>query len=131
MPILRMKLILKVSLQDHRDWFFLFGDNELRQGYGGQAAVMRGEPNAIGIITKKFPSMQPAAFYTDTDLMRWEQVNAKAFAKIESHLQHEGFIVIPTAGLGTGRARLFAKAPGIAKTLKTIISKWEEDFPCQ
>ncbi len=31
---------------------FVFGDNVEREGFGGQAAAMRGEPNAIGVATK-------------------------------------------------------------------------------
>tara|TARA_Y100000034_G_scaffold87336_1_gene104761 strand:- start:4060 stop:4287 length:228 start_codon:yes stop_codon:yes gene_type:complete len=44
---------------------YLFGDNFIRKGYGGQAKEMRGEPNAYGIVTKRFPSMDKKAFLTD------------------------------------------------------------------
>ena len=35
---------------------FVFGDNLLQRGTKGQAAI-RGEPNAVGVPTKRAPSM--------------------------------------------------------------------------
>lgn len=45
----------------------LFGDNLERRGFGGQAASMRGEPNAIGIPTKKSPTYKDEAFFSDDE----------------------------------------------------------------
>jgi hypothetical protein len=36
---------------------FLFGDNLVKRGRAGQAAVMRGMPNCVGVPTKKYPSI--------------------------------------------------------------------------
>ena len=33
---------------------YVFGDNLLRKGLGGQAKEMRGEPNTLGIVSKKY-----------------------------------------------------------------------------
>ena len=44
---------------------FLFGDNLARWGLGGQAKEMRGEPNAHGITTKRFPGIDHKDFFSD------------------------------------------------------------------
>ncbi|KKL05458.1 hypothetical protein LCGC14_2605850, partial [marine sediment metagenome] len=49
--------ITRQMLRDEPDTLFVFGDNMQRRGLGGQAFAMRGEPNAVGIPTKIFPSM--------------------------------------------------------------------------
>ena len=46
----------------HRDRLFVFGDNDARRGLAGQAAI-RGEPNAIGLATKRSPSHVAHAYY--------------------------------------------------------------------
>ena len=73
---------------------------------------MRGEPNCVGIPTKKFPSSRDDAFFTD---LEFEQNKAAIDHAIE-HLFHriskaEQTIVIPAGGLGTGRAQLESRAP--------------------
>lgn len=45
---------------------FVFGDNMKRYGKGGQA-VIRDEPNAFGVATKRHPSMYDWAFFSDKD----------------------------------------------------------------
>ncbi len=65
--VVTMKWITRSFVRDHHDRIFLFGDNLTRQGYGGQAAAMRGEPNAVGIPTKKLPSDREAAFFSDEE----------------------------------------------------------------
>lgn len=49
----RMRHISRAYVRANRDKLFLFGDNLERRGFGGQAAAMRAEPNAVGIPTKK------------------------------------------------------------------------------
>jgi len=49
MPILYQDQIKRDDLRAHPDRIYLFGDNVARQGRGGQAKEMRGEPNALGI----------------------------------------------------------------------------------
>ena len=59
----RMRNISRAYVRANRDKLFLFGDNLERRGFGGQAAAMRGEPNAVGIPTKKKPSYAGDAFF--------------------------------------------------------------------
>ena len=107
---------LKIEIRDHisrediraeKDKIFLFGDNLKGQGYGGQAKEMRGEENAVGIPTKKFPNNNPSAFFSDKELA----ANVKAIDKAFDRIPLGKIIVIPKAGLGTGLAELQEKAP--------------------
>jgi len=50
-------------LREHPDHIFVFGDNRLRQGHGG-AAALRDHPNTYGFITKKLPNNEDSSFYT-------------------------------------------------------------------
>jgi len=111
-----LEYITRLTVQDNPDKIFLFGDNLLEKGFGGQAAAMRGEPNAIGIPTKKLPFNNSAAFFDDKEFEENKKYIDEAFAKIPK----DKIIVIPTAGLGTGRAKLDKKAP---KTFAYLQSK--------
>ena len=48
------------------DYLFIYGDNDVKNGKGGQA-IIRDLPNTAGIPTKKYPNNNPASFYTDAD----------------------------------------------------------------
>ena len=56
-------IITKEYLRNHLNHIFVFGDNTIRRGYGG-AAALRDEPNTYGFITKKFPDNEVSSFYT-------------------------------------------------------------------
>lgn len=108
----RMRFIIRETVRANRHKLFLFGDNLERRGYGGQAAAMRGEPNAIGIPTKKSPSYKPGAFFTDLEFEQNKDVIDAAFAEVTRAVTDSiRAIVIPSKGLGTGRAQLNTKAP--------------------
>ena len=99
--------ITREDLKKNPKKVYLFGDNLLGQGFGGQAKEMRGEPNAIGIPTKKKPTMEADAFMTDKELVENKKAIDKAFDKIPDGAT----VVIPKAGLGTGLAKLNTSAP--------------------
>ncbi|MFN0278933.1 MAG: hypothetical protein ACKVRN_10055 [Pyrinomonadaceae bacterium] len=107
-----MKWISRSFVRDHRNHIFLFGDNLARRGFGGQAAAMRGEPNAVGIPTKKHPSNNEDAFFTDAEFEQNKAAIDRAFERLR-HISttREQIIVIPADGLGTGRAQLESRAP--------------------
>lgn len=106
--------ITRAMLKAEPDTLFVFGDNLQRRGFGGQAKEMRGEPNAVGIPTKKTPSMHPDAFLKDSDWADWSLAAAHDFNRLRDH---DGLIVWPSAGIGTGLARLNETAPKIWKSL--------------
>jgi len=101
------KFISREDVRNNIDKIYLFGDNLIEKGFGGQAKEMRGEPNAIGIPTKKLPSMSSSSFFTDKEFEENKIAIDKAFAQIPKGKT----IVIPKDGLGTGLASLKEKAP--------------------
>jgi hypothetical protein len=57
------KMISREWLKNNQDCIFVFGDNTIRDGYGG-AALLRDEPNSYGFVTKKYPDNRNESFYT-------------------------------------------------------------------
>ena len=110
--IVTMNWITRSFVRTHRDRIFLFGDNLTQRGFGGQAAAMRGEPNTVGIPTKKLPSNCEAAFFTDEDFEQNKEAIDPAFERLyRMSSPAEQIVVVPADGLGTGRAQLGTRAP--------------------
>ena len=108
----RRQFITREYVRANRDKLLLFGDKLERRGFGGQAAAMRGEPNAIGIPTKKSPSYRDDAFFSDDEFEQNKASIDAAFAEIMRAITDSiRVIVIPSDGLGTGRAQLERRAP--------------------
>ena len=101
------KNISRDDLKNNPDKIFLFGDNLIHKGLGGQAKVMRGEKNAIGIPTKKYPSMHDTSFFSDDEFHLNRFHIDRAFDSIPKGV----VVVIPLSGLGTGLAELPFRAP--------------------
>lgn len=91
---------------------YAFGDNLARRGRAGQATI-RGLPNAVGICTKHYPSMDREAFFTDDDAAYVRPHLEAAFARLRQHLLAGGDVVWPADGIGTGLAQLPRRAPQI------------------
>lgn len=104
-----------LTLRENPDKVYLFGDNLEGVGKGGQA-VVRGEPNAIGIPTKKGPKSDEGAYFNDADLKANKEAIDAAFNKIPD----EATVVIPKDGLGKDLAN---KAP---KTFEYLKEKLDE-----
>lgn len=110
--VVTKKRITRSFVREHRNHIFLFGDNLVGKGFGGQAAAMRGEPNCVGIPTKKFPSSRDDAFFTDLEFEQNKAAIDHAFDFLFHKISKaEQTIVIPADGLGTGRAQLESRAP--------------------
>ena len=108
----RTRFITREYVRANPDKIFLFGDNLEQRGFGGQAAAMRGEPNAVGIPTKKSPKLSPDAFFTDDEFEQNKSAIDLAFAMLaEAVTDSTRSIVVPSDGLGTGRAQLKERAP--------------------
>ena len=120
MPLLYQKRILREHLQANPEVFFVFGDNVERRGLKGQAAAMRGMPNALGICTKWRPSNDPAAFFSDD---RWEEIQPILERDLEpviKALKAHRIVVWPKDGIGTGLSRLPQKAPQVWEALEEV-----------
>ena len=112
--------IYRSDLELNPDAYYCFGDNDMREGLGGQAAHMRGERNAIGIRTKKAPDDRDISFYKDDEYdENCRKINSD-FHKVEAKLDDGHVVVIPTEGFGTGLSDLKNRAP---RTLHYIESK--------
>lgn len=121
MPIRTQKWITRDDLMTHRDWLFVFGDNMEGIGLGGQAKEMRYETNAVGIPTKWRASNEPSAYFSDADLPAVRGLIERRFDRLTRYLERGGVVVLPEAGLGTGRARLATKAPKILAMINAQI----------
>lgn len=106
--------------QRRNDLTFVFGDNLKRVGMGGQA-VIRYEQNAIGVATKRMPSMAAAAFFSEHSENDLEDV-IDDLSKVWQALEKGATVVIPVTeegkpSLGLERAELPRRAPSIYQTI--------------
>ena len=125
MPVIFMSSITREFVRSHPTWLFVFGDNLAKKGLGGQAREMRGEPNAVGIATKRSPSMNSDAFFSDSDIHNVIIMGAikDSFRILEFHLLSGDVVVIPKNGVGGGLANLPVNAPLIDTFIKDSIER--------
>ena len=116
MPLIAQQWITRNDLRNNRSRFYVFGDNVQRSGFARQAKEMRGERNAIGVVTKWAPSMDPRAFFDDT-------AACKMLVERDLHLVQQALdlgctVVIPSDGIGTGLSRLQQCAPNLDRFIQ-------------
>jgi len=90
---------------------YLFGDNDIREGLGGQAKEMRGEPNTVGISTKKLPKNTPDAFKTDSELAGNQKIITQDIDKAIEIWGSGNYDKVMIPPIGIGLAKLQEKAP--------------------
>ena len=102
---------------------FVYGDNMIRLGKGGQA-IIRDEPNAHGIATKRLPSSNTDSFFSDKTDEAYVILNDVLDLLSLSRTEYENFdtIVLPAAGLGTGLSEMPKRSPKLFKWLHETIS---------
>lgn len=123
MPVLFQRIIVRSDLHANRNALYLFGDNEERRGMGGQAKEMRGEPNALGVRTKRAPGMNERAFWSDDDYDRCVSMIEEDFGRAFRALWAGKVIVLPSDGIGTGYAELPVRAPRVYKAVVDKIGR--------
>ena len=97
---------------------FVFGDNLIGKGTAGQAAI-RYMPNTVGIPTKRLPSMAPNAFFSDQPDEAYALLRQLSML---AYIHTQGTqIAFPSAGLGTGMARMETKSPRLFNLMNEII----------
>lgn len=109
MPVLFQKIIRREDLRRNPDVLYVFGDNMMRKGMGGQAGAMRGEPNAVGVVTKTSPSQCFSPMTADV-LAQKRQID-RDMSPLYAHVNKGGVVVWPSDGIGTGLADLENKSP--------------------
>ena len=98
------------DLRCNKNSLFVYGYNDIKKGKKGQA-IIRDEPNAIGIPTKKYPSLYNHSFYTDTEFeLNKKKIDNAIELLLEKSINYD-YIVFPKDGLGTGLAKMDTKAP--------------------
>lgn len=99
------------------DKIFVFGDNLVGRGKGGQA-VIRDEINSFGVPTKRLPSMNEGSFFSD----RQDEGESLLYSLRSLYkMGRTHVIVFPEAGLGTGRALMKAKSPILWNEMCSIL----------
>lgn len=121
MPVITQKIIFREDLRANPGVLYVFGDNDMRKGLGGQAAEMRGEPNAVGIRTKWAPSADAGAFFSDDDFDRIVEMIDEDLDRVYDHVSRGGLVVFPMDGIGTGLAMLELHAPRVLDYLNEKI----------
>ena len=126
MILIRQKYIFREDMKANTHLLYLWGDNEMRVGSGGQAKEMRGEPNGIGIRTKRKPLSDFDAYWDDQHYDLQKEMLDQDFQTVNDALgYHNGILiyrdlVLPLDGIGTGFAQLPERAP---KTLAYLNMK--------
>ena len=125
---------MKVEIQ--KEWYsveqclanpnklYIFGDNALRVGKGGQAQIRDCE-NSYGIATKATPSMDKAAFFSDKPDQTEIVFNdiKELYEFYTSDKKHTiDTIVFPADGLGTGLSEMPTRSPKMFKWIHETIS---------
>lgn len=121
MPLIFQDRITRKDLQSCPSVLWAFGDNEARAGRGGQAKECRGEPNAVGVATKRSPSQAESAFWSDDDFVRCAMVIDTDMAPLFDHIRQGGTVVFPKAGIGTGLSELPARAPRLMEHIRARV----------
>jgi hypothetical protein len=119
------RIINRSELRANPKTLYLFGDNDVRKGLGGQAREMRNEPNAIGISTKKLPATSEQSYKTDAELESNKTIITndinKAIAAWDSGKYNK--LVIPP--MGVGLAELPTRAPQTYEFLQQELQRLE------
>jgi len=112
------------DVSKNRNKIFVFGDNNLGFGKGGQA-IIRDQRNAIGLRTKKAPNNDLKSFYTDKEYDDNIYRIGQDIKKIKN-LEDKGHIIVfSNGGYGTGLARLKQKEP---LTFKYLCDELKNNF---
>ena len=102
---------------------FVFGDNMLRYGKGGQA-IIRDLPNTLGIATKRAPRTDEFAYFSDADDEMDAMLQDIRKLWLISRCNVFTHIVFPTKGIGTGMAHMKSKSPMLYKMMKNKLETY-------
>ena len=110
-------------------FIWVFGDNLKGFGMGGQA-IIRNEPNAVGIPTKRTPDNGPTAFFDDGNTADWLALIMKT--RYVEELIRKQRVVIPVTSeqrisLGCGLANLPYHGPLMYAFLERWMQQMMED----
>lgn len=104
------------------EWLFVYGDNDSHIGCASQA-VIRNAKNAVGIPTKKYPSLRNISFYNDDEYDHNIRQIDKAIQHIIDISSNYKYVVFPEDGIGTGLSQLKSRAPKTYDYLELAIQR--------
>ena len=119
------RIILKAEVQKNRKTLYVFGDNDTRKGLGGQAKEMRGEPNAIGVTTKKYPSNDESSFKLDAELEANKKAITADINKVIAEWNTGKYTNVVVPQIGVGMAKLPTRAPKTFAFLQQELARLE------
>ena len=132
MPLKFVKKYSRQDIRDNPDWLYVFGDNLVGKGFGGQAREARGELNTIGIPTKYAPGTLPQDYFSDTDNETDQEcinhVIMGKFIHIAILLERGYTVVFPEDGVGTGLAELPKRAPKLFTAITKSTQHLKETY---
>ena len=117
MLIARTKPWTREEVASDQDHIYIFGDNLIEKGRGGQACI-RGLSNAFGVPTKKLPAMSREAFFTDDEFEENKRAIDRAIAKLP-----KGKELIYNPEIGAGLAQMPTRCPKTYKYLLEQLAK--------
>ena len=122
MPIELQKHFSVEDCNNNPDKIYVFEDNLIHKGKGGQA-IIRDCPNTFGIPIKRLPSIDSDSFFND-EFDEYEAVKS-AIEKLAvmKYSRKEVTFVFPTDGLGTGLAQMKTKSPKLFKYMNEQLNK--------
>lgn len=103
-----VKILTSDICRSNPDALVVFGDNLMGYGKAGQA-IIRDEPNAFGIPTKRLPSMQKDAFFNDQE-DEYRIVKSKLIFLWSQHCIGKT-VILPVSQIGSGLAKLHDCSP--------------------
>ena len=119
------RMINRSELRKNPRTLYLFGDNDVRKGLGGQAKEMRNEPNAIGISTKKLPATSEQSYKTDVELDQNKKIITDDINKVIATWDSGKYDKLVIPEMGTGLAELPTRAPQTFAFLQQELKRLE------
>lgn len=119
------RMINRSELRANSKTLYLFGDNDVRKGLGGQAREMRNEPNAIGISTKKLPATSPQSYKTDAELDQNKKIITDDINKVIVAWDSGKYNKLIIPEMGVGLAELPTRAPQTFAFLQQELQRLE------
>lgn len=124
MKVIKQKYITRKDIQNNPRTLYVFGDNLVRKGMGGQAKEMRGESNSFGFATKRTPLHGSIdCYFVDSpevnEIIKIEFNSLKEFLSANSN--YFTTVVIPSDGIGTGLSKMPTYAPEGLKLINNLL----------
>jgi len=119
--------ITKEIIENSINTIYIFGDNLQHRGLGGQAKICRpfvDKGKAIGIPTKRSPTMYDSAFFSDK-IDEAKAIN-KAIDEI-SEKYREGYKIVFLPNIGKGYAQMPHRSPILYKLLNEYINIFRDE----